>query len=119
MRAFDASLVERDFDMKLLFQLINYGSAAFAFLAAALWFWSARVKTPRAFSVHGVVGGGLGGALGGPIGGGTVHPASSPDLADLGAALRRQSQLSAAAAVCAGLAAILGAIALIIAGSSA
>jgi hypothetical protein len=59
----------------------------------------------------GYSGGGLGG-LGGPLGGGMAYPVVGQDLIDLGLALRRQSRLSAAAAICATLAAFLGAASL-------
>jgi hypothetical protein len=99
--------------MKLM-QWISYAAAAFAVLAAVLWFLSAWVKTPDRFSVQVVMGGALGGGAlgGGPLGGGTAHPTTSPDLTHLALALKKQSKLSAWAASCAGVSAALGGIAL-------
>jgi hypothetical protein len=89
---------------------LPYAGAFFAVVAAVLWFLSARVKTPSSFHIQVIAGGGLGGALGGgPVGGGRVLSATSQDLTDLAKALIWQSRLSSAAAICAGIAAPLGA----------
>lgn len=83
-------------------QEFNYASAFFAVVAAVLWFWSARVKTPAEFEVVVEVqtspdGSGIGG-------GGSV------ELTELGYALKRQSRRSGWAAVSAGVSAILMAL---------
>ena len=69
-----------------MFELLNWSSVAFAFLAALFWFWSGLVKLPKDITV------GYGGV------GGSVQ--------ELGDELRRQSKRSARAAICAGIAAI-------------
>jgi len=81
-------------------------SAAAASAAAVLWLLSAKVKTPQTFSIHVArAQGAMGQPLGGnPSGGTYVGHAYSQDLIDLANALRRQSTLSAWAAVSAGVA---------------
>jgi hypothetical protein len=83
------------------------GSIVFALAAAVLWFLSAVVKTPDSYSVHVVrPRSGLDQPLGGdPIGGAYIGQAYSNDFVSLANALRRQSKLSAWAAVCAGVSA--------------
>jgi hypothetical protein len=85
--------------------ILSLLSAIFAIAAAALWFLSAVIKTPEHFAIHVV---NLGGSKPiGPIGGGYVDQAQSSDLIDLANALRKQSRLSAWAASCAGVSALL------------
>jgi hypothetical protein len=93
--------------MQIAAIILGSASAIAAVLAAALWLLSARVKTPRTFTIHVAR---AEGTMGQPFGGGGlgatyVGHAFSQDLLDLATALRRQSALSARAAVCAGLAA--------------
>ena len=87
-------------------------SALFAIPAAVLWFMSARVETPEHFNVH-VVGpdSPMGLPLGGnPMGGVYVGQAYSRELVALAEALSKQSRLSAYAAGCAGVSALLQAV---------
>jgi hypothetical protein len=93
---------------------LNFLSAFFAIAAAALWFISAVIKTPERFAIHvaapdSVMGHPLGGN---PLGGSYVGQAHSNDLIALANALRRQSRLSAWAASCAGVSALLQAASL-------
>ena len=74
---------------------LQYASAFFAFIAALLWLLSALVKLPKAIEV---------------IDAGyfdEAKPKPSDDLDRLTQGLTRQSQLSAMAALAAGVAAIL------------
>jgi len=92
--------------------IINLLIALFAFVAAVLWLWSAKVKTPDTYSVHvtrpeGIMGHPLGGD---PLGGIYVGMAHSMDFKDLANGLKLQSRLSAAAAICAGISALLQAV---------
>jgi hypothetical protein len=81
-------------------------SAITAVVAAALWFVTARVTTPNSFSIFVArANGSFGKPLGDPLGGTYVGHAYSEDLNKLADALRRQSRLSAWAAVFAGIAA--------------
>jgi hypothetical protein len=84
--------------------LAAYLSAGCAFVAALLWWLSARVKTPRDFNVHVHEAGTLG-SLGGltPL----LGHGFSPELSALGNALVRQSTFSAWAAGFAGASALL------------
>jgi len=67
--------------------------AGFAFAAAALWLWSAKIRLPGAI-LH--------------IDAGSFsQPKPIDDLDRLTSGLARQSRLSAQAAVCAGVAALL------------
>ena len=91
----------------ILVQCLNYAAAAFAFAAAVLWFISALVKTPPSFSIAVEVST----SSYDDSAGGTGY---SLDLLNLANALRRQSRWNAYAASCAGLAAILGALALLL-----
>lgn len=77
-----------------------------------LWFASAAVQTPDAFQIDVVR---AKGPLGRPLGGnpvGAIHlgEGQSPQLQELGAALRRQSRWSAGAAVCAAISALCQAL---------
>jgi hypothetical protein len=101
----------KDIEMTLVYssvQGVNYAAAAFALVAAVLWFASASVKTPSSFDINFEISvssydgsaGGTGYSLG---------------LSNLAEALKSQSRWSGYAAVCAGVAAILTALALIIA----
>jgi hypothetical protein len=103
----------KDIEMTLIYcsvQGVNYAAAAFALVAAVLWFVSASVKTPASFDINFEISvssydgsaGGTGYSLG---------------LSNLAEALKSQSRWSGYAAVCAGVAAILTALALIIASS--
>lgn len=91
---------------------IKYASAVFAIAAAMLWFVSAVVKTPKSFSLHVARADSLHGKLlaGSVFGSEYVGHGHSPELTALGAAMSRQSMWSAAAAVCAGIAAALQAV---------
>ena len=95
---------------------LNCGAVLFAIAAAVLWFLSASVKTPDGFSVHVVRPDSyMGQPMGGnPLGGTYVGHAYSDDFKSLADALRRQSKLSALAAVCAGVSAVLQALSLYI-----
>src|ERR1700722_11231566 len=73
-------------------------SALISGVAAILWLLSARVKTPETFQVH-VVRPDMA-PMGGPVGGQFVGHGYSTELTDLANALRRQSKLSAQAAIC-------------------
>ena len=86
-------------------------SAVFAGAAAVLWWCSAKVRMPTQFRI------GLErpdssffDPMGPPLGIGPVAWSSSEELQQLGNALRRQSRLSAAAAVCAGVSAACQAV---------
>ena len=81
-------------------------AAVLAVLAAVLWFMSAVVKTPDSFSVH-VVRPREAPLGGNPMGGTYIGEAYSQDFTNLADALRRQSRLSAYAAICAGTSALL------------
>ena len=85
--------------------LVQGASAIFAFLAAILWFLSARVPTPSNFIVTTF---GHTDAFGTHVSG----QGSSPQLTELGNALLRQSRLSAYAAFCAGVSALFQVVAL-------
>jgi hypothetical protein len=92
---------------------LTWASALFAIAAAVLWFMSARVTTPDSFSIHVVRSNSpFGQPLGQPLGATFVGTAHSADLVELANALRRQSKLSAYAAVCAAASAVAQAIAL-------
>lgn len=88
---------------------ISLACAFFAFAAAALWLWSARIKTPEKFAIHVVRGTTW---MQQPLGGGAIDAefvgtAHSKDLVALANGLRRQSELSGWAAISAAVAAIL------------
>lgn len=77
-----------------------------AVAAAIFWFLSAVVRTPKSFAVHVVrAEGPMGQPMGGPVGGTYVGQAYSNDFLELASALKRQSRLSALAAVFAGVSA--------------
>lgn len=84
-------------------------SAIFAVAAALFWFVSAVIQTPERFAITVVAPDSpMGQPLGGnPLGGIHVGQAYSADLIALANALRRQSKLSAWAAACAGISALL------------
>jgi len=85
-------------------------SAVFAVVAAALWFRSAIVKTPRHFSIEVHVLNEESHLVIGP----TLNAyAESPELNRLAKAVIRQSRWSAAAAVCAAAGAIIQAFILL------
>jgi hypothetical protein len=100
-----------DIGMMAAAQYLNYASAAFAISAAALWFVSALVKTPSSFPIAVDI---SAATWDGSVGG----TGYCPDLSNLGYALKRQSRWSAYAATCAGIAAILAAIPLILGAGS-
>jgi hypothetical protein len=90
---------------------LNILSALFASAAAGLWLMSARVKTPDSFSIHVV-------RPDRPIGDNLTHGtymghAHSQDFIVLADALKRQSRLSACAAICAACAAAMQGVAFI------
>jgi hypothetical protein len=94
-----------------LVQVVNYAAAAFALAAAVFWFISASVRTPTSFSIdvdttRATWDGSRGGS------------GSSLDLLNLGQALRRQSRWSSYAAICAAVAAVLGAFAFMLSSGS-
>ena len=70
---------------------IEWGIAAFAALAAIFWFAAALVRTPTVINVFHTTG----------------LISFGPELAILTRALRRQNLLNSAAAICAGIAALL------------
>jgi hypothetical protein len=79
--------------------IITYASAGFAFIAAALWFWSARVRLPDAIRA---------------IDDGFINdeqPKPVDDLDRLTMGLTRQSRLSALAAFAAAISAVLQGVA--------
>jgi hypothetical protein len=81
--------------------VIPWGSAGFAFVAAALWLWSARVRLPATIK---------------QIDFGSIDPAEPEpidDLRRLTNGLKRQSRLSAWAAGAAAISASLQGVALI------
>ena len=92
--------------------LLQFLSAVTAIAAAVLWFLSAIVKTPQRFFIHVVrADSPFGVPLGGnPIGATYVGEAHSEDLVNLATALRRQSRLSAYAALSAGISAAFQAV---------
>jgi hypothetical protein len=94
---------------------LTWGSILFAMAAAMLWWLSAIVKTPKSFAVHVVrPNDPMRLPLGGnPLGGAYVGNAYSKDFSVFTDALRRQSKLSALAAICAGVSAALQAVALL------
>ena len=90
---------------------LNWCSAAFAFIAAALWFWSALTRVPAKFPItvtseQEIADMRLGGSI--------SSVGSSPELDDLGKSLNRQSGLSAKAAFAAAVAALCQGIALLL-----
>jgi len=90
-------------------------SAFFAVCAALLWFKSAVVKTPSEFRISVArPSGAWAEPLGGdPIGSEYIGNGYSPDLQVLGEALVRQSRWNARGAVCAAIAALIQAAALV------
>ncbi len=85
---------------------LNIVTAIFAFVAAILWFFSAKVKTPNSFSIHVVKPNGMEPLGGDPIGGTYQGHGYSSELTNLAESLSQQSKLSAWAAIFAGLSAI-------------
>lgn len=86
---------------------LTWGSSFAAIAAAVLWFLTSRVKTPSQFpitvtSTHSM--------LDQVIGAQILSTGSSPELDQIGIALKKQSALNAWAALCAGAAAALQAI---------
>jgi hypothetical protein len=75
--------------------MLQYSSAVAAFVAAFLWFWSAWIPLPA--TIRHVDGGFIGDS----------QPKPEDDLDRLTAGLRKQSRLSAAGAIAAGIAALL------------
>ncbi len=92
---------------------IDILSAICAVVAAIVWWQSARVKTPDKFNIA-VVKPDTQPMGGNPIGGTYIGNAYGQDLNNLADALKKQSQLSARAAVFAGIAAFLQSISIII-----
>ena len=91
----------------MLQTILNYVAAGFALGAGILWFISARIKTPRSFSIAvDITQSSWDGSVGGS--------GASADLASLGTTLGCQSYWSARAALCAAASAILTALALAI-----
>jgi hypothetical protein len=89
---------------------LDITSAAFAVIAASLWFSSAMIRTPKHFPIASIT----------PavpshlaIGGMQSGTARSDNLEGLGAALTKQCRLSALAATSAAVAAICQAVAII------
>jgi hypothetical protein len=80
--------------------ILNYVAAGFALGAAIMWLKSARVYMPETFSVR------VSKAIG------SSGLANSPDLQQLGQALKYQSKLSAIAAILAAASAVAQAFAL-------
>lgn len=92
---------------------LNILTAIFAFVAAILWFLSAKIKTPNSFSIHVVKPDEM--PLGGnPMGGTYQGHAYSSDLIKLAESLSQQSKLSAWAAIFAGLSAIIQTISILL-----
>ncbi|WP_345822412.1 hypothetical protein ABC766_12940 [Methylobacterium fujisawaense] len=90
---------------------LNVASALAAIAAAGLWWASARVEVPSQFpitvySMHT--------SMNQIIGEQVVSTGSSPEIDNLARAMIRQSQLSAWAAVAAGIAAALQGVALLL-----
>ena len=92
-------------DAMIVTQVANYAAAAFSFVAAALWFWSASIKVPQAFTVFVDV----------PemeSNGETTATGFVHGMDDLVRQLTKQSKMSGWAAICAGFAAACAALAL-------
>ena len=87
-----------------LYILIQYASALFAFVAAALWWKSAIVRTPKKFGIHVVEVSGLSSQ---PVGTKYVGYGYSKELTELGEALVRQSRWNSWGARSAAVAALL------------
>ena len=85
----------RQLERESMSTFLQYLSAGFAVAAAALWFWSAKVRLPEAVRHidYGHVG--------------DRQPKPTDDLDRLTSGLARQSRLSAQAAICAGASALL------------
>lgn len=93
-------------EFRMLSSAFSISSAVFAGLAAVLWWWSATIRTPTTFRI-GVdrPDASFFQPDGPPLGIGPVATAHSEELEELGNALRKQSRISASAALSAGLSA--------------
>src|SRR5436190_2023971 len=91
----------------------QYPAAVFAFLAAALWWKSALVKTPDRFTFPVVKPDPDMPPFGQPLGATYLGHAYSPEMEQLTVGLREQSKWSKGAAAAAGFAALLQAISLL------
>jgi len=93
--------------------VVNVAAVISNLAAAGLWWWSARVATaPKEFPMAVVRPDQMWMPLGQPLGGTYVGHGYSPQLDEYGAALNRQSKLSAWAAICTGLGAAASALAM-------
>jgi len=98
--------------VRVLLVFLQVAGAGFALAAAYFWWQSARVQTPKTFSIH-VVKPEMG-ILGEPLGGTYVGHGYSEELTNLGKALVWQSQLSGRAAICAAISAGIQGIAVLL-----
>ncbi len=102
------------FKEHILNGILQWGSAIFAILAAALWLKSAIVKTPTSFGIYVIEPDEYTRPLGEPLGAKYGGYGYSPELDELGESLRKQSKWSAAAAVSAAVSAICQALAIVL-----
>jgi hypothetical protein len=91
----------------------NLSSAAFAFVATVLWWFSATIKLPHSFPLRVLSSHSLAEQV---IGSQVISEGSSKELDDLGRAIIKQSRLSDWAAGAASASAILQALVFIIQG---
>jgi hypothetical protein len=99
--------------MKIAITSLDILTGVFAFIAAYVWFKSAKVQTPDSFSIY--VARPYNSPLGdNPLNASYMGQGYSEDLTNLGESLSKQSKLSAKAATVAALAAIFQAASIII-----
>jgi hypothetical protein len=110
------SLFQDDFTPEKGSPVLQILSSMAAIVAACLWLLSAVIKTPQSFAIYvACADSPLGTPLGdNPMGGSYVGQAYSDDLLSLANGLRRQSRLSALAAIFAGASALLQGISILI-----
>lgn len=89
-------------------QILSWASAIAAGVAAILWFLSARVKIPSTFPIEVISVHTMAEQI---IGAEVISAGSSPEIDQMAASLIWQSKLSGYAAIAAGLAAALQALA--------
>ena len=92
---------------------IQWAGVIFALAAAIVWFVSVRIKMPQSFSINVASTDTFEGQMSPGYVIGRKYAAHSPDLTELSKALPRQSKLSAWAAGCAIISALLQVIPLI------
>lgn len=94
--------------------IIQWGSAILAVIAAVLWWISAKVKTPSSFPIAVIKPDNFNRPFGEPLGGTFMGHGHSPKLNELGENLRNQSKWSAKAAVFAAASALCQALTIIL-----